>query len=79
VQSAIREKRVDEDWIIFSLRPRTILRFSNAIAAPKPKGLYDTAAGFQPISAKIIVRHFDARMAFVPEGQLIVARHEVPG
>src|SRR5580704_14971906 len=27
------------------------------------------STGFYPISAKIIVRHLDGRMAFVPEGQ----------
>ena len=30
---------------------------------------YFEIPGFQPISAKIILRHFDGRMAFVPEGK----------
>src|SRR6202041_2308484 len=33
-----------------------------------PRGQKSIAQGF-PISAKIIVRRFDGRMAFVPEGQ----------
>jgi hypothetical protein len=34
-----------------------------------PKGAGGLSTGFQPISAKIVLRRFDRRMAFVPEGQ----------
>jgi hypothetical protein len=43
--------------------------FSANHAAPKPKGLEGLALGFNPISAKIILRRFDGRMAFVREGR----------
>jgi hypothetical protein len=34
-----------------------------------PRGAGELSPGFQPIGAKIILRRFDGRMAFVPEGQ----------
>ena len=34
-----------------------------------PRRVLRKFLGLKPISAKILVRHFDRRMAFVPEGQ----------
>jgi len=36
---------------------------------PEAEAAEEFSPGFNSISAKIIVRHFERRMAFVPEGQ----------